>query len=107
MGSVVESLDLRRTREANYIAYNIILRRVRETVFAVEKQKLLHIYVCVRARASGWLHACACVRACGGMGVLAQACAFARVALPILYATHMRHIVCSLSGSTIFFDIFS
>ena len=43
---------------------------------------------------------------CVGVSARALACACARVALLIQYAT--RHIViCGLSGSTIFFDIIS
>ena len=50
--------------------YKVTLRRVRETTVAVEKQKLLHIYV--RARVGA--------RACG------------RVVFLIQHATRMRHI---------------
>jgi hypothetical protein len=55
------------------------------------------VYVCVR----GWVHACACV------GARAMECAFALVALFIQHATHMRHVVCSLSGFTKLFEIIS
>jgi hypothetical protein len=41
------------------------------------------------------------------VGVRAQACACARVGLLIQYATRRLHIVCVLSGFTIFFDIVS
>jgi hypothetical protein len=34
-------------REDRRCTYNIILRRVRETIFAVEKQEVLHMRVCV------------------------------------------------------------
>jgi hypothetical protein len=36
--------------------YNVTLRRVHETIFAVEKQLVLHFGQCV--------HACTCLRAC-------------------------------------------
>ena len=56
--------------------YNVTLRRVRETIVAVEKKEVLH--VCV------FLHA---ARGCPG------ACMCVRVALLSLHATRMRHIV--------------
>jgi hypothetical protein len=41
------------------------------------------------------------------MGAREQAYAFARVALLIQHAMRIRHIVCFLSGSTIFIGIIS
>jgi hypothetical protein len=60
-------------------AYNVTLRRVRETTVAVEKQYLLHISVFVLVRVG----ACVCV--CVGVGARARACAFTRVAILIRY----------------------
>jgi hypothetical protein len=74
--------------------YNVILRGVRATIDAVEKQQVLHIpcvcvCVCVRARA-----VCVCV------------CVF--VALDIQHELPMLHTVtCALSKSTIFVHIIS
>jgi hypothetical protein len=45
----------------------------------------------------GWVRACGCT----GVGVCFRACSL------IQHATHIRHIVCGLSGSTILFDIIS
>ena len=42
--------------------YNVTLKRVRDTIVAMEKQKVLHVYVC--ACAVGDVHACACVCVC-------------------------------------------
>ena len=75
------------------------MRRVRETTVAVEKQQLLHVFVCARTQG----HACACVCLC--VCAEARACACARLALLSQYATSRRHTVCSLSVSTVFFDI--
>jgi hypothetical protein len=44
------------TRETMYV--HVILRRHHETTVAVDKQKVLHIFLCVRPRG------CACVRVC-------------------------------------------
>lgn len=58
----------------------ITLSRFNETIFSVERQKLLHISVCMRACANACM--CVCVRERGrGVGARAHACA--RVALII------------------------
>jgi hypothetical protein len=74
--------------------YDIILRRVYETIVAVQKQNLC---VC----------ACVGVRVCVGVGARARACACKRVALLIQHATCSHIVICDLSGSTMFFDIIS
>jgi hypothetical protein len=73
---------------------NVTVRRFRETIVAVEKQRVLYISVCVYAR--------------GCPGTRAYACECARVALLIQHAKRMRHIVFSLvaSVSTIFFPYY-
>jgi hypothetical protein len=50
-----------------------------------------------------------CERAyvCAFVGTRARACARARVAVFIQYATRRRHIICGLSHSTSFLDIIS
>ena len=51
---------------------------------------------------------CVCLRvhACVGVGVRTLACAYARVALIIQYATRMLHIaIYGLSGSSVFFTL--
>ena len=89
--------------------YNVIWRRIYESILAMEKQNVLHMLVCV----------CVCVRACGvrgrqcvqlrlvGVGAQALPCVRSRVALPIQHATGRHVTICGLSGSTIFFDIIS
>jgi hypothetical protein len=58
------------------------MRRVRETITAVEEQKVLHIFLCV--------------------------CARALVALFIQHATRIRHtVICGLSGFTVHLKIIS
>jgi hypothetical protein len=59
----------------------------------------------VSVRACVSVGGCRCVRVDGG--ARARACACARVALLIQYATRGLHIFCGPSGSTIFFDIIS
>jgi hypothetical protein len=75
------------------------MRRVYETIVAVEKQYVLHIFLCMCACMVACVHGCVCVpgaRACVGVALLIQ------------HATRMcLVVVCSLSGSTVFFDIFS
>jgi hypothetical protein len=54
---------------------------------------------------------CLCVRAClrlcvfwgDGVDIQARSCAYLRVALLTQDAKYMRHIICGLSGSTMFF----
>ena len=67
------------------VGYNVTLRRLRETIIAVEKQSVLNISVCVCARA--WVHACACVCVSGRV----RACA--RVSLLTWHAKRMRYVV--------------
>jgi hypothetical protein len=64
-------------------------------IVAVEKQKILQIYVC------------ACVRVGVDARTQAQACVCAQVVLRFQCATRMRRIFYGPCGSTIFFDIFS
>ena len=47
------------------------------------------------------------VRAGVDMGAQARACVCARVALITQHATHMRHLVCGLTCSSILFNIIS
>jgi hypothetical protein len=80
------------------------MRRVHVTIVAVEKQKVLHICVCVRVCAVAAVWACVCVRPCVCVWLGGWVSACTRLALLIQHATHIRHIViCSLSGSTTFF----
>jgi hypothetical protein len=83
--------------------YNVILRRVRETVLAAEKQQVLHISVYVHTRA--------CVRVWGGgcPGMWACACVWACVDLLIQHAKCMHHIVLSFvaPSSTTFYNSIS
>jgi hypothetical protein len=82
---------------------NVTMRRVDETIVAVQKQEVLH--VSVRECAPACVGSCVCVR----MNVSARARAYvcARVRLLIQHATR-RHIdICGLSGSTTFFEIMS
>ena len=89
---VEEKQDRQRT-------YNVRMRRVHETIVAVEKQCVLHISV--RMGNNERVHACEWV------GARARACASARVALIIQHATRRHTVICGLSGSTIFFDVVS
>ena len=59
------------------------MRRVYETIVAVEKQCVTYWSVC----------ACLLVRACGYPGTWACACAYVHIALLIQDATRVRHIV--------------
>ena len=86
------------TKQDRQSTYNPTLRRIYETTFAVEKQ-LLHISLCACARARASV--CMCVHA------YVWACACARLALLINPATRSHIAICSLSGSTTFFDIIS
>jgi hypothetical protein len=103
------SANVTHKKERQY-AYNVTLRRVRETIVCREKAiniRYFSVCVCVRA----------CVRACvggwvdGWMGACwgACSCAFACVDLLIQHATRMRHIVLSfvVSDSSILFNIIS
>ena len=58
----------------------------------------------LKAMSITYFFVCVCVRACGckGAGFLS-----ASVSLLIQHATRMRHIVCDLSGSTLFFNFIS
>ena len=79
------------------------MRRVHETIVAVEKKEVLH--VSVRECAPACVGSCVCVH----MNVIerAQAYVCACVRLLIQHATH-RHIdICGLSGSATFFEIMS
>ena len=89
--------------------YNVTLRRIYETIAAVEKQYALRISVCecMRACLLGGVRVCAFLRACVCLGARSVAYACARVTLLTHHAT-LRHIViCDLSGSTTFVDIIS
>jgi hypothetical protein len=80
-----------RNGEDRQCTYNVILRRVHETIVTVEKQKVLHIGLRV--------HACA----------WACACAYVRISLLIQHATRMRHIVTSFVAprSPLYFSVLS
>jgi hypothetical protein len=67
--------------------YNVMLRRVREVIVAVEKQYYTLVCVCMLGRA--------CVRAFGYTGAWACACAYVHIELLIQHGTRMRHIVTS------------
>ena len=79
--------------------YNVTLRRLHATTLSVEEQKVLHASV----------RACLplCVFLGDGVDIQARSCACLRVALLTQDATYMRHIICVLSGSTMFFEIVS
>jgi hypothetical protein len=68
--------------EDKQCTYNVTLRRIHETIVAVEKQ---HIGLCV--------HACVCVRACGYPGAWACACELRAYGLAIhLWPLCLHHI---------------
>jgi hypothetical protein len=84
--SVTMRLDAltRQTRQTMY--YNVTMRRVRETIVAVQKQQRVHIclFVCVcmwvgKGYPNAWMWACACV--------------CVHVALLIQHAKRIRHIM--------------
>ena len=79
------------------------MRPVQKTIFAVEKQQVLHICVCVCVCARALVRVWAWV----GVSARALACASARVALLIQHAMRHHILICGLSGSTTFFDITS
>jgi hypothetical protein len=86
---------------------NVTSKCFDENMFAVKSNKY-YIFVSVWVSAREDRRVRARVRVCGGgrvVGAQAQACACARVGLLIEYATRRRHVVCVLSGFTIFFDI--
>ena len=64
--------------------YNIILRRVYETIVAVEKQKVLHTCVC----ACVGVRVCVC--GCTGSGVCLQACSFTYPSCNVQSYCHVR-----------------
>ena len=83
------------SKQDRQCAYNVILRRVRVTIVAVEKQKVLLIGLCV--------HAWAYVRACGNSG--ACACAYGLVnPARNAYAPYCE-VICCPSVTNTFFDI--
>jgi hypothetical protein len=85
----------RRKRQDRQSAFNVTLRRVNETVVAVEKQ-------CVKYIRS--------VRACGYPGAWTCACAYVHIALLIQHETRMRNVVTSFVAPRSplhFFDIIS
>ena len=84
-------ISLKQDRQCTY---NVTLRRLHETIVAVESNKY-YIFLCVRVCARASTH------------IQARTCACARVGLLIKYATRRRHIVCVLSGSTRLFNIIS
>jgi hypothetical protein len=72
--------------------YKLTLRRVRETIVAMEKQKLLHVSLFMRARGCVLVrvpaHVCVCV-----FFVFCCQDSWARVPLLHQHATRMHHIV--------------
>jgi hypothetical protein len=79
--------------------YNVTMRRVHETIVAVEKQYVLHIGLCVRMLACIWVP--------GHLGVCMRIRAYS-LANPArnAYAPYC-YVICGPSVSTIFFDIIS
>jgi hypothetical protein len=89
-----------KSQQDRQCTYNVTLRRVRQTIVAVEKQKqVLHISLYYFVRAS----VCVCWRRSVGVRTLANACA--RVASLIQQGTRRHIAICSPSGSTIYFHI--
>jgi hypothetical protein len=83
-----------------YVQRNTVARS--RNHFAVEKQLVLYIGVCV--------HAGVCVRACGYPDAWTCACAYVHITLLIQHATRMRHVVTSFMARlvfTVFFDVIS
>ena len=87
LGSICHAPFGRKKKKDSQCTYNVTLKRVYETIVAVEKQQVLHISLCV--------HACACVRARGYSGAWVSACAYVHIALLFQHATRMRHVVTS------------
>ena len=91
------------TKQDRQCTHNVTLRRVHENIFAVEKQKVLHICVCVQA--------CGCLRACMWLpervDVCMSICAYS-LANPACnaYAPYCD-VNCGFSVSTTFSDIIS
>ena len=86
---------INQTRDAMY--YNVTLRRIGESIFAVKKQLVLQISVCVCVRARAGGSVCVCVRA-GAFSFAYPACnAHAPCSI----------VICVLSDSTKFFDVSS
>ena len=65
----------------------------------MEKQKVLHISVCVRACVCAWKSVCVCVDA--------PACASARVSLLFQHVKRMRHVFLSASLVSPYFSTLS
>jgi hypothetical protein len=104
---VIMGMSYKKCQQYRQCTYNVILRRVRETIVVVEKRLVLRMYLCkcalacMRLRACTWavwvpesLVLCICVRAC----TLAYPACKAHVPFAFLFVS---------SGSTVFFDIVS
>ena len=68
-----ENIKHEQLKKGRQCTYNVTMRRVHETIVAVEKKKLLHISLCVCERAR--VSACALTRVC--VGARARACSYA------------------------------
>jgi hypothetical protein len=92
--TTVHSCKIKQEEECTY---NVALRRVQETIVAVEKQQVLFVGLCV--------HRCACMWVPGRMGVCmrASACNLANPARNA-YAPYCD-VICGPSVSIKFFDI--
>ena len=82
---------LARITQGRQGTYNVTLGRIRETIFAVEKQQVLCISMCVCTGVGAWVGACP--------SAWESACALVRVAVIIQHATLLRHILLSSVAS--------
>jgi hypothetical protein len=71
--------NLTSTEQDRHYTYDVISRRVHETIAVVEKQ---YTFLCV----------------CGWVGARARACTFARVTLLIQHATRRHIAICGLQA---------
>ena len=76
---IIFSLNAIFTAQDRQCRCKITLRRVYETVAAVERNKY-YIFLCACVCAVGWVRECACMRECTDAGVCFRACSLANSA---------------------------